>query len=71
MKTIKISLQNLKGKLSRSEMKNIMAGTEPVGCGTGISCEGKTEYQECGTKGCSCITVQGGGENIYYCRSDA
>ncbi len=32
MKQTKMSLQNLKGKLSRSEMKNIMAGSAPFDC---------------------------------------
>lgn len=38
MRTTKMSLENIKGKLSRAEMKNIMAGSAQ-GCGT--SC-GKT-----------------------------
>ncbi len=32
MKTSKISLVNVQGKLSRMEMKNIMAGNEPDNC---------------------------------------
>lgn len=73
MQTKKLSLANLQSKMSRNEMKNIMAGDAPgEGCGTGISCEGKTEYESCGSKNiCSCVTVPGGGTNIYYCRSDA
>ena len=69
-----MSLANMQGKLSRAEMKNIMAGIAPgeFGCGTGISCEGLGEYDICGSKGtCGCVTVPGGGTNIYYCRSDA
>jgi hypothetical protein len=34
MKTTKMSLANIQGKLSRAEMKNIMAGS-----GTGGSCK--------------------------------
>ena len=71
MKTTKMSLANIQGKLSRSEMKNIMAGREiePIGCGTGISCADKQEFEICGTKDCSCVTVPGGGSG-YWCRSD-
>ena len=32
MKTTKMSLANMHGKLSRTEMKKIMAGTVPVEC---------------------------------------
>ena len=35
MQTQKMSLANIKGKLSRTEMKNIMAGS---GCSVGKSC---------------------------------
>ena len=37
MKTTKMSLANIQGKLSRSEMKNIMAGSGS-GCYTGDDC---------------------------------
>ena len=33
MKTQKMSLANMQGKLSRAEMKNIMAGSGVSGCG--------------------------------------
>ena len=33
MKTKKMSLANIQGKLSRAEMKNIMAGSGADGCG--------------------------------------
>jgi hypothetical protein len=50
MVTKKISLANIKGKLSRAEMKNIMAGSGNIycsskKCGTtvnGHACEGDT-----------------------------
>lgn len=32
MQTKKMSLANIQGKLSRTEMKNIMAGSEAGGC---------------------------------------
>ena len=38
MKTQKMSLANIKGKLSRAEMKNIMAGSADT-CNPGRSCE--------------------------------
>jgi hypothetical protein len=57
--------------LSRAQMKNVLGGINaPAGCGTGISCDGKMEFESCGTKECGCITVPDGG-NMYYCRSDA
>ena len=50
MKTVKMSLANLEGKLSRKEMKEIMAGsggygscTVTVNCSNGsVSCTGST-----------------------------
>jgi hypothetical protein len=37
MKTTKMSLANIQGRLSRTEMKNIMAGSGS-GCYTGVDC---------------------------------
>jgi len=37
MQTTKMSLANIQGKLSRTEMKNIMAGSGTSGCGSGCS----------------------------------
>jgi natural product precursor len=34
MKAKKLNLANIQGKLSRSEMKNIMAGSDDSQCGT-------------------------------------
>ncbi len=45
MKTRKISLADIQGKLSRAEMKNIMAGSGGQGCGT------------CGVVGCDCYNA--------------
>ena len=59
MKTTKMSLANIQGKLSRTEMKNIMAGSG-AGCGTGISCSGKKSGDSCGTKFCVCESHDGG-----------
>lgn len=44
MKKIKISLGNIEGRLSRAEMKNIMAGS---GGDDDMSCLGCTTDQEC------------------------
>jgi len=49
MQTQKMSLANIQGKLSRTEMKNIMAGVETVGGGT--ICYSATPCNETGTCG--------------------
>jgi len=69
MKTKKMSLANIQGKLSRPEMKNIMAGSGsgPGGCGeAGQSCL----YSGC-CEGYYC-TAQGwnGGGNCAPCGED-
>ncbi len=38
METKKMSLTTIQGKLSRTEMKNIMAGSGSGGCYTGSDC---------------------------------
>ena len=49
MKTTKMSLANMQGKLSRMEMKNIMAGSEDSSCGycsdrvNGVACGGNSK----------------------------
>jgi len=50
MQTKKMSLANIQGKLSRSEMKNIMAGGNTPGEGAkcGSACSGACTYK-CGT----------------------
>lgn len=60
-----MSLSAMQGKLSRSEMKQIMAGS--FGCGTGISCDGKKSGDTCGSNLCTCEYVPNGG-NVLYCR---
>ena len=62
MQTKKMSLANIQGKLSRSEMKNIMAGSSS--CSLETSCSlytGTTWYGECGVINghCKCITAYG------------
>ena len=63
MQTQKMSLANIKGKLSRAEMKNIMAGSGAAGCNS--SCN-NTCTQSDGRSGtchansaakCFCVSV--------------
>lgn len=67
MKTTKVSLANIQGKLSRAEMKNIMAGS-----GSDSGCSGNCNYQWKDAKGVShttagtCNTTQNG---LCYCSS--
>ncbi|MCK9404588.1 MAG: hypothetical protein M0Q26_14445 [Chitinophagaceae bacterium] len=41
MQTQKMSLANIKGKLSRAEMKNIMAGSGSTSCTSDADCPNK------------------------------
>jgi len=50
MQTKKMSLANIQGKLSRAEMKNIMAGSGGETSGYGTCC---TSGGDCGPAGCS------------------
>lgn len=51
MKKQKMSFDNMQGKLSRAEMKNVMAGqTLPVGCVEGF-CPDGTWFKYCLTHG--------------------
>lgn len=64
MQTQKMSLANIKGKLSRAEMKNIMAGSGSSGqCGSSCSgsckikggpCDGVTGVCGSNSNGCFC-----------------
>jgi len=53
MKTLKMSLANIQGKLSRAEMRKVMAGTGECtcspACGPGYSCQ-----KDYNLGGCSC-----------------
>lgn len=42
MKRMKMSVANIQGKLSRTEMKQVMAGSGDSGCGT--SCSGSCTF---------------------------
>jgi hypothetical protein len=55
MKTTKMSLENIQGKLSRTEMKNIMAGS---GNAPGWKCcwTGTSNCSSCVVGGTSCVT---------------
>lgn len=57
MKTTKMSLANIQGKLSRTEMKKIMAGS---GCGAGTACGGGGNGTcKTGEHGCYCSDPNG------------
>jgi len=68
MKTQKMSLANIQGKLSRAEMKNIMAGSGGGSCGGGTcsvydSNSGITYSGTCG------YSDMGGGLQLCECRT--
>ena len=52
MKTVKMSLANIKGKLSRAEMKNVSGGTQvpkdPSTCGNLCTNDGDCSPTSCG-----------------------
>jgi hypothetical protein len=62
MKTTKMSLANIQGKLSRTEMKKIMAGSGGDGwngpCGPSCSAQGPT---------CQCYLSTSGYNDEYLC----
>lgn len=62
MQTKKMSLANIQGKLSRTEMKNIMAGSGgcSVGCASGF-------YACCCSGDCQCHSVTD--QTNYGCTS--
>ena len=69
MKTQKMSLANIKGKLSRAEMKNIMAGS-----GGGSGCSGSNcSYGSCtiDSGACKGATGQCSYSTIMECRCTA
>lgn len=62
MQTKKMSLANIQGKLSRAEMKNIMAGSGSSTCMVGASC---TLFANGITYAGSCDAGWGGGSGAY------
>lgn len=60
MKTKKLSLANIQGKLSRYEMKKLMAGSGS--CNVGASCWQPINHQNgtCLPSGLNCYCVAGG-----------
>ena len=68
MQTQKMSLANIKGKLSRTEMKNIMAGSG--GC---CMHNASWSHYQCGYANAyeasvaASINAQGTGNHYYYC----
>ena len=63
MKTQKMSLANIKGKLSRAEMKQIMAGSGPI---CSVSC-GSGYYACCCSGNCTCKGLED--KTDYGCTS--
>lgn len=66
MKATKMSLANIQGKLSRSEMKNIMAGSGSVAVQKRCACVGSSTsfligcgepVTSCGSAGYACNTT--------------
>ncbi|MFV0390544.1 MAG: hypothetical protein ACK5KP_01455 [Paludibacteraceae bacterium] len=65
MKTVKMSLANLQGKMSRKEMKNIMAGS-----GNLALCVANTNWRSGGPYACfanSDAAYSYAGDNGYWC----
>jgi hypothetical protein len=62
MKTVKMNLATIQGKLSRAEMKNIMAGSNGAPCSSGqneYSCSGSLEGSGNINLGLICASTQG------------
>ena len=65
MNKLKMSLENIQGKMSRMEMKNIMAGSGNDPCNNGSSCTAFACYKPGVTSGicrsqssgCNCVAV--------------
>lgn len=70
MKTLQMNLENIQGKLSRSEMKNIMGGFDLSENETGGSCQDtvcKTDADCCTADPiCSPIPNWGGKKACYH-----
>lgn len=66
MQTKKMSLANIQGKLSRTEMKKIMAGStgticarQGTPCGDGGTCMAGDDYDGGSDQGCCCTDDKG------------
>ena len=59
MQTKKMSLANIQGKLSRAEMKNIMAGSSSGSYNCPLNCDAN-----CSSSYCKCTN---GGTNNAFC----
>lgn len=68
MNTTKMSLANMQGKLSRTEMKNIMAGSGSTGCLTKYSYDCLAVTNQATQKCCSGLTcVRNGTDTGNIC----
>lgn len=65
MKTTKMSLANMQGKLSRTEMKNIMAGSGSGACFVRVSCGGGGTCMDPATTGGHCCCSVDGPGGVY------
>ncbi len=65
METKKMSLANIQGKLSRAEMKNIMAGSTGFNCQGYLSVCNQSNQLCCTNQGLKCNTTKGIGACVY------
>lgn len=65
MQTKKMSLANIQGKLSRTEMKNIMAGSGAFQCNGYLEKCNQSNQLCCTDRGLKCNTTQGTGACVY------
>jgi len=66
MKTLKMSLANIQGKLSRAEMRKVMAGT---GVNDGVGAGGCSTSPPCSNSACLLEVVPGGVNKFGTCKS--
>jgi len=52
MKLLKMSLENIQGKMSRMEMRNIMAGSGSSDCSIPCTCNGVSYGNVCSSEEC-------------------
>ena len=67
MQTHKMSLANIKGKLSRTEMKNIMAGTAGTACSATACCNGGGSITCSGVD--QCQSIEGNTISTVTCKN--
>ncbi len=67
MQSKQMNLASMSGRLSKSELKQIVGGyMAPAGCGRDISCSGKKEKESCGSRTiCQCYYHTSGDKTLY------